>query len=116
MINKRKAKVLIVSDAIPPDYSGAGQSAMSLAKNLFSNDQLYGILTRTKETPIEEVVPAKIIYRFPIMQAQLNNVYHLGEIRIFRGYSDDIELPLDDMMPSENSFSSNFVFGQGLRK
>ncbi|MHC1703464.1 MAG: glycosyltransferase family 4 protein [Tenuifilaceae bacterium] len=44
-----KPQILLVSEAFPPEYSGAGQGAQFLAHSLLKRNMLFKIITRTKD-------------------------------------------------------------------
>lgn len=55
-----KKRIVIVSEAYPPDYSGAGISAQFLAKDLQKERMLYKIVTRTKDKIADTANPSYI--------------------------------------------------------
>ncbi|SDB81211.1 glycosyltransferase family 4 protein [Williamwhitmania taraxaci] len=71
-------RIVIVSEAFPPDYSGAGLGAQFLAKSLNNKDLLYRVITRTKSRFSDENSPFYIdeikFYRIVYFQQLLNRV------------------------------------------
>jgi glycosyltransferase involved in cell wall biosynthesis len=68
-MNSRKPKILILSEVIPPLYSGAGRSATEIAEYLYCKNQLSFLLTRTKKIKdFKDRIPENKIIRVPFLQ------------------------------------------------
>lgn len=60
--------ILIVSETIPPDYSGAGTSALLIANHFYARNQLAGLVTRTERALDRDNIPENLIIRCSILR------------------------------------------------
>ena len=95
MVVKKVMNVVIVSEAYPPEYSGAGQGAQFLAHKLNQKNQLFKVITRTKDTfgvlGDSLFIPEEKFFRIVFLQRKLmkfNNKQLLKIIILF------LDLPL----------------------
>ena len=71
-------KILVVSELIPPDYSGAGISAKAIARYLDEKGRLFALLTRTskKEINAKEPLDEQKIVRLKFAIQKLRRTKH----------------------------------------